>query len=294
MLTITVYGGLGNQLFQLFTLLAYHYRTKQDVALFRSLLSCNRPNKRGEMSVYWDTPLFTAFNDLFKDDSIDCGNIIFTIIKWIEREYVSLEQHLKDGHSNVFLQGCFQSYHYFEQEKQLIFQALKLDDIKRDVSLRYNHLYKDYSKIATIHFRIGDYSNLPQYHPILPIEYYANSLKHLFSQQNQQHTEWKVLYFYEPQNQHEVDMKVEMLKKDYPEVEFIPIDHSIEDWEQMILMSLCRCNIIANSTFSWWGAYFNTFEDKKVYYPSLWHGPYLNYIDTNMLFPESWTKISIE
>ena len=62
------------------------------------------------------------------------------------------------------------------------------------------------------------------------------------------------------------------------------------DYEELILMSLCKHNIIANSTFSWWGAYFNTNPAKIVCYPSIWFGPDVTH-NTKDLCPESWTKI---
>jgi len=288
MITITVYGGLGNQLFQLFTLLAYNCRSGNKIALFNSLLSCKRPNVRGELSVYWDTPLFSIFNELFCHDDDKYND--FKTIKWTESHYVSLEEHLseaqiKDG-ENILLQGCFQSYLYFNEEKDAIFKAMKLQQIKDDISKKYSY---DYQNTTSVHFRIGDYINLQQYHPLLSYHYYVNALNQLKIDTNKK--DWNVLYFYEKNDQQYIDKVISMMAEKVTGVKFIPIDHNIEDWEQMMIMSLCAHNIIANSTFSWCGSYFGG-AGRKVYYPDTWYGPWLDYIDTKMLFPPNWIKIS--
>ena len=74
------------------------------------------------------------------------------------------------------------------------------------------------------------------------------------------------------------------------DIEFHFVRDTIADWQQMLLMSVCDHNIIANSTFSWWGAYFNANPEKVVCYPSVWFGPGVSH-DTRDMFPESWTKV---
>ena len=65
---------------------------------------------------------------------------------------------------------------------------------------------------------------------------------------------------------------------------------TLDDWQQMLLMSCCHHNIIANSSFSWWAAYLNSNKDKIVCYPSVWFGPSANN-NTKDLCPSDWTKI---
>lgn len=61
-----------------------------------------------------------------------------------------------------------------------------------------------------------------------------------------------------------------------------------DSWQDMMLMSLCRHNIIANSTFSWWGAWLNAHPQKRVYCPEQWtHGN-----DSSIICPPEWTRIS--
>ena len=66
-------------------------------------------------------------------------------------------------------------------------------------------------------------------------------------------------------------------------------DNTLADWEQMLLMSCCRHNIIANSSYSWWAAYLNTNPDKIVCYPSAWFGPTIGH-DTSDLCPPEWKQ----
>ena len=67
-------------------------------------------------------------------------------------------------------------------------------------------------------------------------------------------------------------------------------DNTLADWEQMLYMSLCSHNIIANSSFSWWGAGFNSNKEKIVCYPSVWFGPTIGH-NTSDLCPSVWNKI---
>ena len=134
---------------------------------------------------------------------------------------------------------------------------------------------------------------MQKFHPILEDQYYINSLKYLLQGNQLTNTNMKIIYFYETKDKELVDEKINILKLSFPDNEFFSIDNILEDWEQLLIMSLCKYNIIANSTFSWWAAYFNTNVDKKVCYPSLWFGELKNHLITNDLFPEDWIKIEV-
>ena len=106
-------------------------------------------------------------------------------------------------------------------------------------------------------------------------------------------SENKVLIFCEEEDQDSIEVMIQSFKQVYPFFTFTVIDFNIPDWEQMILMSCCQHNIIANRTFSWWGAYLNDNPKKKICYPDIWFGEqYKTSLDTRDLFLPEWNKIS--
>ena len=74
-----------------------------------------------------------------------------------------------------------------------------------------------------------------------------------------------------------------------PNVVFI--EHIPFDFEELLLMSYCKHNIIANSTFSWWGAWLNTNMHKIVIAPDLWFADKEMNLPIRYLIPKNWCKI---
>jgi hypothetical protein len=146
----------------------------------------------------------------------------------------------------------------------------------------------------SMHFRIGDYKKAQHYHPILPYEYYRKSIAHIVSESTDSYDGigpvYTILYFCENQDIDDVDIIVNRLKTDYPTIVFTKASNKISDWGQMLTMSNCQHNIIANSSFSWWGAYFNNNKQKIVCYPSIWFGEIAGN-NTSDLCPPEWKCI---
>jgi hypothetical protein len=145
----------------------------------------------------------------------------------------------------------------------------------------------DYSDFISLHFRVGDYKHLQEHHPVLPFSYYTSALNVMMRMT----TARKILYFYEAGDKTHVEDYITRLKPLFPEMVFVSVDHSDPDYVQLSLMACCSHQIIANSTFSWWGAYFNQNKEKIVTYPSKWFGPAQGHKDTQDLFPTTWIKI---
>ena len=271
MFSIQVMGGLGNQLFQIFTALAYSL--KHDIRL---LLPKNKHDEIKRPS-YWDTFL-KELNPILVDQ-----NIPFRLLQEKGFEYVEIP---KITNINFKLFGYFQSYKYFEEQYDQIYEFLKIDEKKVPVKEKQKI---DYENTISLHFRIGDYKPIQEHHPVMPIEYYIKSLEHIIKKTNKE--DWNILYFYEESDDADVKKVIDKLVSTFPNVRFISVDHRLVDYEQMLLMSMCSHNIIANSSFSWWGAYFNTNKEKTVCYPSLWFGRRQGGKNIKDLCPETWDNI---
>ena len=281
-------GGLGNQLFQIFASFAYCIRNYNLLILpYSELLETGKVRK-----TYWNNILSS-----FKELTTFGKNVQFTNDQLYEFvRYREIGHHYNeipyDLNTNIMFFGYFQSYKYFEKEKDQIFSFIKSDNMKKKVLDEYpEYLFKNQIAIS-MHFRLGDYKDISHIHPILPYEYYYNALYHLLL-----HIEINkpivVLYFCEEEDNDNVKKIIDKLSDKFISFTFVKVNDSIDDWKQMLIMSNCYSNIIANSSFSWWGAYFNSNPDKIVCYPSLWFGKSVkNNMDS--MFPTEWIKISIE
>jgi len=294
MLTCNLMGGLGNQLFQIFTVISYAIKYKHMFKFTNSeFLGTGETMKR---KTYWNSFLFRLSGFLF--DKLPHFDIIYK-----EKQF-SFEEipcgYLKDSYNsktkistNVLLYGYFQSYKYFHENFETICRMLNISELKLDILcevIQKYHKNEFLEKSVSMHFRLGDYKILSEYHPIISVEYYKKSLQYIID--NLEYIP-KVLYFCEDDDLEDVNKTIQLLKNDFPAVEFERASNELDDWKQMLLMSCCNHNIIANSSFSWWGAYLNVNTNKIVCYPSMWFGPKMENNDTNDLFPSEWNKITV-
>ena len=260
--TCDIVGGLGNQLFIIFATLAYGLNNTLSVSLPYSKYV-------GKRCTYWDN-FFVNLKMLLKDE--------IYINTYNEPDFSYTELPAFKGPMKFV--GYFQSEKYFKNKYEDLVCLIKLREQQKRVKDKYCF---DYANSISMHFRLGDYKNLSNYHPILTYKYYENSLSYIKNIRN-------ILYFCEEADDELVLETVKKLTAKFKGITFTKVGNSIPDYEQLLIMSLCRDNIIANSTFSWWGAYFNFNENKVICYPSTWFGP-LGPKNTMDLCPENWIKI---
>lgn len=271
MITVELMGGLGNQLFQIFTMMAYAFENKTRVQIEEKEIVV------GDRKVlYWDN-LLSNLKIFIKPP---------TRPKAMLREqgfhYTKLPK-AKNKDDDIKLMGYFQSYKYFQNQFDTIMKFTKFEEKKVQFAENYCYEYT-----IALHFRVGDYKLLQDCHPLLPATYYIDALKHIEQETGRQN--WQVLYFCEDEDIEYVNGMIAQFQEAMPIISFIKIESSYSDWQQMLIMSLCRHNIIANSSFSWWGAYLNT-QDNIVCYPSTWFGPKIGEKKMDDLFLPTWHKV---
>lgn len=288
-LTCVLYGGLGNQLFQIFTTISYAMRCGSTFRFSNSSVTKGMTLR----PTYWDH--FFSRLKLFTSDPTSFPPHL-TVLRETGFHYTDLDVSTIRMHDTI-LQGYFQSDKYFRANYDTIARLIGIHSM-RDIVLKKLGIHNDLcERSISLHFRLGDYAMLPEHYPILTKEYYQCALRHILSA-----TEWGeknapiyVYYFCEKDCLTEVEkimLELICIHQTVPLEFHYAGNKGLSDWEEMLFMSACRHHIIANSTFSWWGAYLNPQKDKIVCYPSRWFGSALmDSHSTKDLCPDEWVVI---
>jgi len=275
-------GGLGNQLFQIFATIAYAIKTRNQ---FRFL----SVETLGEGST---TIRPTYWNTFFSNLKPFLINELPTSIHVIrEKEFPYNELPLNQMlNKDIMIFGYFQSYKYFQQYYEVICRMIGLNKKKDELLLKLGLSNNTLNSAISMHFRIGDYKKIQDFHPLATYEYYKRALDYIREKKPEE--KFTIYYFCEdPDIVDVLEIVIQLIDK-FPDYKFERANNDLADWEQLLLMSCCHHNIIANSSFSWWAAYFNSMSDKIVCYPSIWFGSAAN-IDTRDLCPSTFVQIHL-
>jgi len=161
----------------------------------------------------------------------------------------------------VVLDGYFQSWKYFDDAFQ---EILKVFEIKDDIVSDVKNILGPLGTTCSISVRRGDYVRLQHIHPLQPDDYWVRA---------QQIIEDKVsidTYVVFSDDLQWCKENKHLFNKTGKKVVFFGGRTQIDDFTGI---TLCNCNIITNSTFSWWGAYLNRNANNVVVMPEKWFGP---------------------
>lgn len=285
MITCNLMGGLGNQIFQIFATISYAIKSRNE---FKFL----NVNTLGGGSTTIRNTFWNSFFSRLKPFLIDNIPQTSHVIREKDFTFNELPVYEMLGHDTLIF-GYFQSYKYFEDNYPMICRIIDLEKMKKGLQDKIYNIYPnlDLQNCISMHFRIGDYKAIQHVHPIMTKDYYYRALNFIKNSSNTK-TKFTIVYFCEDVDLDDVIKIIDYLQEEFKVFEFVRGEKSLEDWEQMLFMSCCHHNITANSSFSWWGAYLNSWKDKIVCYPSTWFGPSAPH-NTKDLCPNSWNKIQV-
>ena len=281
-ISIKLMGGLGNQLFQIFATVSYGLEYTCNI-IFPYTEQLHSGTVR---NTYWNSFLI-GYRDMTTHNEIckETNESLLSMPVYNEKSFEYNKIPRPKG-PKMLLHGYYQSYKYFDKHWDSIKQMIQLDDQQQAIKNEYIDLFSNKETIS-LHFRIGDDINIQNCHPIMPYQYYYNAICNLTMIKNRK---YRILYFCQDIDNTKVSGVIRRLSRMFTDIEFVKVNDDIDDWKQMLIMSVCSHNIIANSTYSWWGAYLNQNEDKMVYYPNKWFGKSLQH-NTRDLFPSNWVNV---
>jgi hypothetical protein len=211
-------------------------------------------------------PFETYSNNIFR--SIDSTNDVAGLNVY---SYDSLIYKKIPYSNNILLDGYFQSEKYLTN-RQFVIELFKPDDNTLSyINYKYSGLLN--SNTCSIHVRHGDYMKLKHIHGIQSVKYYQESMEVIGD------ADYYLVF----------SDDIKWCKDNFNGNKFIFIENE-KDYIDLYIMSMCRNNIIANSSFSWWGAWMNNNSNKKVVCPSNWF--VAQDLMINDVIPEAWIKIS--
>ena len=304
MITVLINGGLGNQLFQVFATLAAAIRNN-DTCYFLHMPK----DATGKRATYWNSILHNLIPMTVIPTPANVNRFMqLPVHQETGFRYNKLPSSTAMNSTPLKLIGYFQSEKYFADARDEIYAKIQLREQQQGIKTMFEDSTWFSGGVMTIamHFRIGDYVQIQDKHPILQLDYYRRALNHIVDNvpssdlyktnddgDNAIAVKFNVLIFNQACDNAIVLEHMRALKSDpafAKRCRFYTVPDMFEDWKQLLLMSVCNHNIVANSTFSWWGAHFNQNPGKIVCYPSTWFGPALKH-DIHDLFPADWIKI---
>ena len=295
MVIVELIGGLGNQMFQ-YALgrslaLRAHQQLKLNIHTFDSQNSIDtrryydlyhfafQPEFASETEVYTlkfqKAPLIKRLLRLLQKKTRPVGSNFYK-----ESSY-SFSSDILTINEDTYLKGYWQSYKYFEMHADTIKSDFTLREPLSETSLDLMATFSEQTTVS-IHIRRGDYLSNAEAnatHGLCSITYYKKAIEYMT-----QHLSSPYFVLFSDD--------VVWVKDNFSfllNATVIDLPQDTPDYEEMIIMSKCDHNIIANSSFSWWAAWLNQNSDKKVIAPQQWFKD--STIDTSDLIPKEWIKL---
>lgn len=203
-------------------------------------------------------------------------------LSWLRNKSLAIEpsfeywQGFEDLSAETYLSGYWQSERYFISADDIIRKDFRFSTPLSAENLELADNISNSDSIS-LHVRRGDYVNNSAY-ASCSLDYYKSAIEYLTKQ-----LESSTFFIFSD----DINWVKENLKLEHPHI-YIDNNQGDQSYNDMRLMSLCKHNIIANSSFSWWGAWLNANEAKTVIAPKKWFNTDLNSKD---LIPANWVRL---
>lgn len=272
---LNIHGGLGNQMFEyaLFCSLKKNHPFRLflfDIRYANGVHQGYEIDKIFNVNSYWRIKLFSLILRLPK--------YVYNLFEIFEEKNPFLyDNRVYRQKSFTYYEGCWQSEKYFknvESQIRSVFSFKQKLLNKKTVRLS-NTIKKSGCKYVSIHVRRGDYLTEARY--TCTKEYYYKAIEIL-------NNECRDLIFIVFSD----DISWTRNNINLPNMTYVDWNVGHESWQDMYLMSICHYNIIANSTFSWWGAWLNDYSNKVVIAPSIWLDEETEKLD---IVPDDWILV---
>ena len=281
MLIIRIIGGLGNQMFQYAYAKALQqkgYKVKIDISAFDTY-KLHGGYQLDKFDLDLEAAAKEEIKSFYKKDIVsqilNRLNIKNTIIK---ENGLAFKKRLLKPSDNTYIQGYFQSEQYLSNLDNIneIFTINKeISNYSKDIK----KLILDSTNSCSIHIRRGDYIDDPIFE-VCEVDYYDKAMNFISKKTTD------ITYFV---FSNDVQWVKENIKAD--NIIYVDSPEPRIPHEDIYLMSLCTNNIIANSSFSWWGAFLNQNKNKLVIAPKNWFKTAKKIKQAKDLVPKTWIKL---
>jgi len=287
MVIIKLIGGIGNQMFQYAMARAVAERNKAELGIDICWFDRYKNNL---------APREYALDDFNISGKLLKTGIFYRILSKLsflenirppqrmyyikEKQIFHFDPEVFKISGNVYLDGYWQTEKYFKDIEEIIRKEFTLKNPFNKIVSGIAEKISETNSVS-LHIRRGDYVEdkiTNQLHGVCSLDYYLKAINRILEKVS------KPSFFIFSDD---IEWAKNNLKLNYPII-FVS-NNSIKDGEELLLMSKCKYNIIANSSFSWWGAWLNQNPQKIVIAPKQWFKD--SSIKTDDLIPDSWQKI---
>lgn len=264
MITCTLQGGLANIMFQMAAMRSFAKDNNTEISFPNFSSQLDLMNK----DTHHNPKLNHAYEyaSIFKNLNMRQDNI--NVLKTVAVPFMFTSIQFEN---NTNYTGFFQCEKFFMHNRDLILDMYEPNDtIKNYINEKYSNLFG--ITTCAIHVRRGDYLKLQHVHTVQSLEYFTKAIEAIG-----------------PVDKYVVvSDDIEWCKANFIGDNFVFVENE-KDYIDLFLMSMCSHQIISNSSFSWWAAWLNKNEEKKVVGPLKWFNE--PSIDSKDILPESWIKI---